>query len=209
LTHYKASINFLSYVSIKDCNAKDDRMSEEKKQQTPIAEEEEEHKEGEEDDALKREDIQVKVSTTTNIATSQENAIEPVIIEDTITVDNFGVTSKEEEDLTIKVRNAGDAFYDLVSSAIEKAKNISVEKAKELVSKDLSPAAIAAKKDAQDIATVGEPVENLARTFENLMTEIRKQPYSEQVNLLTGYKKLLNEQINVIDSRIRMTDRLK
>lgn len=115
---------------------------------------------------------------------------------------------KEEEDLTIKVRNAGDAFYDLVISALEKAKTISVEKAKELVSKDLSPAAIIAKKDAQDIATVGESTENLARTFESLMTEIRKQPYSEQVNLLTGYKKLLNEQINVIDSRIRMTERL-
>ncbi len=202
---------FNTYVSIKGCNGKGDSMSEEKQQQTPIAEEEgeEQHKEGEEDDASKQEDVQVKVSTKTNIATSQENAIEPVVIEDTITVDKFGVASKEEEDLTVKVRNAGDAFYDLVSSAIEKAKNISVEKAKELVSTDLSPAAIAAKKDAQDIATVGESVESLARTFENLMTEIRKQPYSEQVNLLTGYKKLLNEQINVIDSRIRMTDRLK
>ncbi len=84
-----------------------------------------------------------------------------------------------------------------------------MEKAKELVSKDMSPAATEAKKDAQDVAYVGESVESLARTFEGLMTEVRKQPYSEQVNLLTGYKKLLNEQISVIDSRIRMTERLK
>jgi hypothetical protein len=181
-------------------------MSEEK-QHTPSAEKED-HKEGKAD-ASKQEEMQVKVSTTTNIPISQENAIEQVVIEDTIAVDKFDVMGKEEEDLTIKVRNAGDAFYDLVSSAIEKAKNISVDKAKELVSKDLSPAAIAAKKDAQDIATVGDSVESLARTFEGLMTEVRKQPYSEQVNLLTGYKKLLNEQINVIDSRIRMTERLK
>ncbi len=41
------------------------------------------------------------------------------------------------------------------------------------------------------------------------MTEIEKQAYSEQESLLTGYKKLLNEQMNVIDSRIRMTERLK
>ncbi|MDQ4102133.1 MAG: hypothetical protein M3115_08120 [Thermoproteota archaeon] len=47
----------------------------------------------------------------------------------------------EEEDFTIKGRNAGDSFYGLVTSAIEKAKNISVEKAKELVSNDLKPAA--------------------------------------------------------------------
>jgi hypothetical protein len=41
------------------------------------------------------------------------------------------------------------------------------------------------------------------------MTEIRKKPYSEQVRLLTGYKKLLKEQINVIDSRINMAKRLE
>lgn len=39
----------------------------------------------------------------------------------------------------------------------------------------MSPAAIASKKDAQDVANVGESVESLARTFESLMTEIRKQ----------------------------------
>ena len=202
----KACINFLSCVSIKGDNAKDESMSEEK-QQTPIAEKEE-HKEVE-GDASEQKDMQVKISTKTNMTTS-ENSIEPAVIEDTaITVDKFDVTTQEEEDLAIKVRNAGDAFYDLVSSALGKAKNISVEKAKELVSKDINPAAIEAKKDAQDIATVGESVENLARTFESLMTEIRKQPYSEQVRLLTGYKKLLNEQIIVVDSRIRMTAKLK
>ncbi len=59
--------------------------------------------------------------------------------------------------------------------AIDKAKRKSVEKAKELAIRDISPAAIAAKKDARDIAILGECVEGLARTFENLMTEIRKQ----------------------------------
>ena len=202
----KACINFLSCVSIKGDNAKDESMSEEK-QQTPLAENEE-YKEVA-GDASEQEDMQVKISTKTNMNTS-ENSIEPVVIEDTaITVDKFDVTSQDEEDLTIKVRNAGDAFYDLVLSAFERAKTVSVEKAKELVSKDINPVAIEAKKDAQDIATVGESVEDLARTFESLMTEIRKQPYSEQVNLLTGYKKLLKEQISVIDSRNHMAERLK
>jgi hypothetical protein len=78
-----------------------------------------------------------------------------------------------------------------------------------LATRDISPAAIAAKKDAQDTATPGDSVEGIARTFENLMTEIRKKSYSEQVRLLTGYKKLLKEQLNVIDSRINMAKRLK
>jgi hypothetical protein len=116
--------------------------------------------------------------------------------------------TQEEEDLTIKVRNAGDALYDLILSAIEKAKILSAQKVKELTTRDISPAAIAAKKDARDIAALGESVESLARTFESLMTEMRKQPYSEQVQLLRGYKKLLKEQINVINSRINMAKRL-
>ena len=120
----------------------------------------------------------------------QENAIEPAVIENTsiTTTANFHLITQEEEDLTIKVRRAADALYDLVVAAIEKAKRRSVEKAKEFLSKDINPTAIAAKKDAQDIAALGESVEGLARTFESLMTEIRKQPYSEQVNLLTGYR---------------------
>jgi hypothetical protein len=33
--------------------------------------------------------------------------------------------------------------------------------------------------------------------------------YPEQVKILTGYKKLLEEQINVIDSRINFVKRLR
>ena len=110
----------------------------------------------------------------------------------------------------MRLSEVGDAFYDLVISFIEKAKFISSQKIKELTANDnIGPNAIATKEDAQDIAALGESVEGLARTFETIMTEIRKQPYSEQVVLLTGYKKLLKEQINVINSRINMVERLK
>jgi hypothetical protein len=126
------------------------------------------------------------------------------------TNNNISLIRDEEIDTTMKVRTAGDALYDSVVVSIDKAKRKSVEKAKEVVTRDANPAAaIAAKKDAQDIAALGDSVEGLARTFENLMTEIRKKPYSEQARLLTGYKKLLKEQINVIDSRINMAKRLK
>jgi hypothetical protein len=178
-----------------------------------------------EDDASKQEDVNIQLSNTTiRTVQTNTNSIEPVIRRDTSivatsgsnnnnsnssTAADFHLMTQEEEDLTMKVRSAGDALYDLVMSAIERAKTISAQKVKELATKDISPAAIAAKKDAKDIASLGEPVESLARTFESLMTEIRKQPYSEQVNLLTGYKKLLKEQINVIESRISMTKRLK
>ena len=127
----------------------------------------------------------------------------------TATNNNFSLMRDEESDITTRVRNAGDVLYDSLLLSIDKAKRKSVEKVKELATRDISPAAIAAKKDAQNIATLGDSVEGIARTFENLMTEIRKKSYSEQVRLLTGYKKLLKEQINVIDSRINMAKRSK
>lgn len=190
----------------------------EQKRQAPISRKEEKRKQEEEDhdeyDASEQ-DRQIEASNT-KTTIHQDNAIQHVVegentttnITTTTTANNFHLMTKEEEDLTIKVRNAGDALYYLVLSAIEKAKTISSQKVKELVTRDLSPAAIAAKKDAHDISTLGESVEGLARTFESLMTEMRKQPYSEQVHLLTGYRKLLKEQINVIDSRISMVKRL-
>jgi hypothetical protein len=190
----------------------------ERKRQAPLSEKEKqgEKREEEEDDndEASKEDMQIEVPDATNDAIrSQKNAIEPVVTKNTNTITttatNFQLMTQEEEDLTIKVRNAGDALYDLVLSAIEKAKIVSAQKVKKLATRDISPAAIAAKKDARDIAALGESVESLARTFESLMTEMRKQPYSEQVPLLRGYKKLLKEQINVIDSRINMAKRLK
>jgi hypothetical protein len=154
----------------------------------------------------------IEVSET-EVPQHEVHAIEPINKRENITTAttpaNFHLMTAEEEDLTMKLRNTGDAFYDLVKSAIERAKSISVQKAKEIAGGDLSPTTLAAKEDARDIATLGESVEDLARTFENLMTELRKQPYSEQVPFLKGYKKLLEEQINVVDSRIHMAKRLK
>jgi hypothetical protein len=164
-------------------------------------------------------DIQIDASTV-QAPMHQVNAIELTIKRDnnsntttvstgTTTDNNFSLMRDEETDITTRITNTGDVLYNSVLLSIDKARRKYAEKAKDVVTRDIDPAAIAAKKDAQDIAALGESVEGLARTFENLMTEIRKQPYSEQVRLLTGYKKLLKEQIKVVDSRINMAKRLK
>jgi len=41
------------------------------------------------------------------------------------------------------------------------------------------------------------------------MFEIEREDYETQKNLLTGYKKLLEEQVNVIDSKLKIAKRLK
>ncbi|MDQ3835332.1 MAG: hypothetical protein M3270_00140 [Thermoproteota archaeon] len=187
-------------------------MSEQKRDAQSTETPEDSRRKGDVNHEASKGHVRIEVSDT-KVPQHEVHAIEPINKRENITTDsapaNFHLMTAEEEDLTMKLRNTGDAFYDLVTSAIERAKSISVQKAKEIAGGDLSPAALAAKEDARDIATLGESVEDLARTFENLMTELRRQPYSEQVPFLKGYKKLLEEQINVVDSRIHMAKRLK
>lgn len=99
----------------------------ERKRQAPLSEKEkqgekrEEEEEEDDNDDASEEDMQIEVPDATNATRSQENAVEPVVNENTTTITttatNFHLMTQEEEDLTIKVRNAGDALYDLVLSA--------------------------------------------------------------------------------------------
>ncbi len=68
---------------------------------------------------------EVEVSATVT-RKDKENAIEPVISDDTsvTTTANFHLITQEEEDITIMVRRAADALYDLVLAPIEKAKSL-------------------------------------------------------------------------------------
>lgn len=122
---------------------------------------------------------------------------------------DFKTISKEEESLTEKARETGQSLRDLVSLSVNRAKEFARDKVNDLNEKRIEPGAIAAKKDATDISRLGEGVVGLVETFENTMTIIRKNSYEDQVTLLNGYRKLLDEQINVIDSRIHMARRLK
>ena len=54
------------------------------------------------------------------------------------------------------------------------------------------------KKNSQKLLQQAKAIIN---TFSNLMSESRIQPYEKQEELISGIKKMLIEQINVIDAR--------
>jgi hypothetical protein len=112
----------------------------------------------------------------------------------------------EEESVSAKAKEAGRSLKDLVYSLGKRTKEVTEEKTKELKAQSLD---VGATTDARDIQHLGSNVEGLVTVFEDTMTEIRKEPYDEQEKLLVGYKKLLEEQINVINSRLAMAKRLK
>lgn len=75
---------------------------------------------------------------------------------------------------------------------------------------DFYTTASIAARDSADIAVLELIVEDLARTFEDVMTGIELELYNKQANLLRGYEKLLlQDQISVIDSKIHYVKRLK
>ncbi len=111
-----------------------------------------------------------------------------------------------QETVSDKVKEAGQLFKGMITSLGEKAKTIT-EKTQEL--KDKSVESISStRRDAHDIQTLGAKVETVITVFEETMTHIERQEYNEQEKLLNGYKKLLEEQINVIRSRLDLVKRL-
>ncbi|MDQ5842180.1 MAG: hypothetical protein M3286_01700 [Thermoproteota archaeon] len=125
---------------------------------------------------------------------------------ETYEVQSETAASEEEESVSTKAREAGKSLKDLIYSLGRKTKEVTEEKARELKAQSVD---VSTKTDARDIQHLGDDVERLITVFEDTMTEIRKEPYDEQEKLLVGYKKLLEEQINVINARLSMAKRLK
>ena len=115
----------------------------------------------------------------------------------------------DEESLSTKAHQAEESVLDVVDAVGAKVGSYAKEKFGDL-EKSLNPNHMSAVEDSRKIEALGPiMVEDLARVFEDTTTIIRKVPYEEQVDLLIGYKKLLEEQIKVIDSRMDMSKRLK
>jgi DNA-binding ferritin-like protein len=112
----------------------------------------------------------------------------------------------QEDSVSQKAKEAAGSLRELVRSLGKKTKQMSKEAAEELKAQSID---IGATKDSQDIQHLGENVEVLTTVFEDTLADIRKEPYDEQERLLVGYKKLLEEQINVINARMDLAKRLK
>src|SRR5215211_60701 len=116
-------------------------------------------------------------------------------------------TSKEEEiSVSEEARKTGGSLKELIVTAIKEAKDSAKGTGKRLKQQTIN---VATKADSKDIHSLGDNVNSLVRLFEETMTEIRKEPYNEQIKLLDSYKDLLQTHIKVIDARGRMASKLK
>jgi hypothetical protein len=138
--------------------------------------------------------------------------------------DNSSSSEEEEEDkqegeegegeqsvsAAAKAKESGQSFKEMIKSLGKKAMTKTEEKTKELKDKSAAETVgIGPQKDARDIQALGTPAEDVVLVFEKTLAEIQREDYESQEKLLAGYKKLLEEQINVIDSKQRIAKRLK
>jgi hypothetical protein len=122
---------------------------------------------------------------------------------------NSSVEQEDEEEgesISAKARETGQSFKGFIVTLGKKAMAITDEKTMETTNESID---IGAKRDSQSIQTLGANVEKAITVFEDTITDIRKEPYDEQANILTGYKKIIEEQINVINARLSMVKKFK
>jgi hypothetical protein len=116
-------------------------------------------------------------------------------------------TPKEEEiSVSDEARKAGESLKELIITAIKEAKDSAKGTGKRLKEQTVD---IASTVDSKDVRSLGDNVKASVQLFEEIMIEIRKERYDEQIKLLDGYKDLLQTHIKVLDTRGRMASKLK
>jgi cytoskeletal protein RodZ len=115
----------------------------------------------------------------------------------------------EQSVTAAKAKEAGQSFIETIKSLGKKAMTKAEEKTKELKDKSIEATDIGTHTNARDIQALGIHADNVVLVYERIMFEIEREDYETQKNLLTGYKKLLEEQVNVIDSKLSLVKRLK
>ena len=115
----------------------------------------------------------------------------------------------EQSAAAVKAKKAGQSFMEMIKSLGKKAVTKTEERTKELKDKSIETIDMGTQKNARDIQALGIHADNVVIVYEKIMFEIAREDYKTQEKLLAGYKKLLEEQVNVIDSKLRIAKRLK
>ena len=122
--------------------------------------------------------------------------------------ESSSTSENSEESLSNRTRETGQTLKELVNSLGKKSKTLAEQKSAEL--KEAAKDDKISAKDAADIQMLGSNIESIITIFEDTMDKIREHPSNdEQHRMLNGFKKMLEEEVNVINARLNMAKRLK
>jgi hypothetical protein len=169
---------------------------------------------GQQQPLQKVEKSQIRNAVTTTTAAAVASSIEaskerPTAI---TTTTSTAVPMQEQQRISpeapvsTKARQAGESLKELFVTAAREAKGSAKKTGRRLKEQTVD---IAATADSKDIHSLGSDVENMTGLFEDMIAEIRKEGYDEQITLLDSYKRLLQKQIRVLDARRKLASKLK
>jgi hypothetical protein len=121
--------------------------------------------------------------------------------------DERRVASSGEESVSARARETGQILKELVASIGRKTRAVAEEKTGQL--KEAADDKDIAARDAIDIQMLGSHIDSILAIFDSTMDRIAQQPYDEQQKMMVGLKKVLQEEIFVINARLNMAKRLK
>jgi len=118
------------------------------------------------------------------------------------------VSAQREEEISVsdEAKKAGESLKELIVTAIKEAKDSAKETRKRIKEQTIN---ITTTVDSKDIRSLGDNFNASVQLFEETLTEMRKEPYDEQIKLLDSYKELLQTHIKVVGARSRMASKLK
>lgn len=117
-------------------------------------------------------------------------------------------TGPDEDSLSKRARETGMTLKELVNSIGKKGKAAAQQKSTQL--KEAAKDDEINAKDAADIQMLGSHIESIITIFEDTMDKIMTHPsHDEQHGMLVGFKKILEEEVNLIEARLGMAKRLK
>jgi hypothetical protein len=140
--------------------------------------------------------------------TISPSAFDNAVIDSSSSSSSTTTQTPKEQELSISddARKVGESLKELIVTAIKDAKDSAKGTGKRLKEETISNAATA---DSKDIQSIGDALKALVGLFEKTMTEIRKEDYNDQIELLQSYKDLLKTQVKVVKARGTMARKLK
>lgn len=115
---------------------------------------------------------------------------------DDVKIEQVEETPLKEDSTSSKAKRAANSLKELILALGNHSKAMAKAKSQEL--KEMANSDVDTMRDSKDINNLGKDVEAIDAIFEDTLSRIRQSPREDQEKLLTGYKKLLEEEKRVV-----------
>jgi Fic family protein len=115
---------------------------------------------------------------------------------------------RDNESVTEKVREASRSLRDLIDALARKTKQTAQQKTQEL--KEAAKDDRLLEQDSKEIQNLGRLLDDLTANFDDTLDHVTRSsfPYEQQEKMLVGYRKVLEEELNVINARLALAKRM-